>query len=562
MDTMEELVSRVINGDMAAFEELYQRTSKQVYYTCMSFVKNEQDVFDVMQDTYLSALTHLHELNNPDRFPQWLNQIAVNRCKNLLMKKQPLFMEDENLESQPLEENDNFLPENYVTNKEKRELVLKIMREELSVVQYQTIILYYFDGLSVQEIADSMQCPTGTVTYRLSTARAKIKAGVEKYENTSGEKLYASALIPFLTALLTAETEGLIVPNVLATITASIAGTVGITAGASSTGTSGSATVGTQATGTASAVVSGQAAAATAAKTGVSALFATIKAKIIISVIAVAAVATGIALFVANKKPEPKVVYTSDNITVVYNSVEYKPEDGYNGTLYINCTVTNHTDELLLVHRYFVESNGLTDYTYNTPFFSPGDNEVTFELPLISTTDTGTIELSSATILLYIETNGDNDFVEGALFSCDFDETIQADVVYYYEVDDFETVYSDDSIEIRLEKICRRSGPDSAFINQYLYVYNKTDEPITVELSNQSPEHPEFSYIGSLIDILPHGYSLGIMTINQKELNNSPLDLDVQGFVRTLGKSGIEEEIYVIDHIYTSITYTGEVWTK
>jgi hypothetical protein len=59
--TIEELAASVIEGNMSAFEELYKRTSKQVYYTCMSFLKKETNVYDAMQDTYLTALTNLNQ---------------------------------------------------------------------------------------------------------------------------------------------------------------------------------------------------------------------------------------------------------------------------------------------------------------------------------------------------------------------------------------------------------------------------------------------------------------------------------------------------------------------
>ena len=57
---MNELVSRVISGDKQAFEAIYQATYRQVYYTCMSFLKNEQNAQDIMQDTYITALTHTY----------------------------------------------------------------------------------------------------------------------------------------------------------------------------------------------------------------------------------------------------------------------------------------------------------------------------------------------------------------------------------------------------------------------------------------------------------------------------------------------------------------------
>lgn len=129
------LVARVVSGDMKAFEVIYQNTYRQVYYTCMSFLKNEQNVYDVMQDTYITALTHLQQLENPERITAWLNTIAVNKCRQFLGKKMPVQL-DEATSTNLLEENDNFLPESYVLNAEKRKIILNIMQEELSAVQY------------------------------------------------------------------------------------------------------------------------------------------------------------------------------------------------------------------------------------------------------------------------------------------------------------------------------------------------------------------------------------------------------------------------------------------
>lgn len=56
--------------------------------------------------------------------------------------------------------------------------------------------------MSVPEIAACMECPEGTVKYRLSAARGKIKQGVQDYENTSGIKLYSSGSVALLTAIL------------------------------------------------------------------------------------------------------------------------------------------------------------------------------------------------------------------------------------------------------------------------------------------------------------------------------------------------------------------------
>ena len=210
---MRNLVLQVEQGNQEAFTKLYEETSKTVYFICLSFLNNEEDAKDIMQDVYITAYNYLPQLNEKEKFQAWINQITVNKCKRFLMKDTAIPMDDEDLSNIRLEDNENFLPEEYITKKEKRKIVMNIMRERLSDIQYETVILYYFNGLTIDEIADIMECPPGTVKYRLSVARGKIKEGVLEYEKTTDDKLYSFATVPFLASLLAAEASGLEVPH-------------------------------------------------------------------------------------------------------------------------------------------------------------------------------------------------------------------------------------------------------------------------------------------------------------------------------------------------------------
>lgn len=378
------LVARVVSGDMKAFEVIYQNTYRQVYYTCMSFLKNEQNVYDVMQDTYITALTHLQQLENPERITAWLNTIAVNKCRQFLGKKMPVQL-DEATSTNLLEENDNFLPESYVLNAEKRKIILNIMQEELSAVQYQTIIMYYFDGMSTSEIAACMECPEGTVSYRLSAARGKIKEGVQRYENTNGVKLYSSGTTALLTAVFLAETQGLVIPNFLTSVFSAVfgaaAGTVlGTATGGAAVGTlTGGAAAGGAggaATGVASAGVK------TAGKLGLKGLFKTLKAKIVASVVAASVVAGGAAgIIIHNRDKDSEsggknyrevnyVVCDNEYLTVTIDKVYdigCGPEDetiasaeGYDiseNDCALEYTVVNHKDYMVYYNIMLLTSN-------------------------------------------------------------------------------------------------------------------------------------------------------------------------------------------------------------
>lgn len=213
MDHFEELVKEFLEGNNKAFEAIYMATYKNVYFTCLSFLKNEKDAEDVTQDVYEAVYKNVKTLKNPENLQVWIYKIAVNKCKNVLKKEKAILVEEETLENVVIEKNENFLPEEYITEKSKRKIVMDIMRKKLSDIQYQTVILFYFNELSVEEIADIMECPPGTVKYRLSVSRAKIKEGVLEYEKQSRDKLYSFAPIPFLTGLLAMEAEAAETPE-------------------------------------------------------------------------------------------------------------------------------------------------------------------------------------------------------------------------------------------------------------------------------------------------------------------------------------------------------------
>ena len=188
---------------------MYNTQYNMFYYTCINLLKNEQDALDVTQDVYVTVLNNLYTLEDNSKFLPWLNRIAVNKCKDFMKKNKPVLMEMECMEAQFFEENENFLPEEYIINKEKREIVLNIMRSSLSKNEYETILMFYFNGLSIQEIADIMECPQGTVLSRLSSARGKIKQGVLMYEKKNDDKLYSVGFLPFITSIFVAEFEAL-----------------------------------------------------------------------------------------------------------------------------------------------------------------------------------------------------------------------------------------------------------------------------------------------------------------------------------------------------------------
>ena len=113
------------------------------------------------------------------------------------------------------------------------------MQEVLSDVQYQTVIMHYFNEMTVDEIAEVFECSRGTVLSRLNYSRAKMKTAIEDYENKSGDKLHGVVVVPFFTTIFKEEAKSLAVPNITIKLpngqTLATSATKGFATGAKST---------------------------------------------------------------------------------------------------------------------------------------------------------------------------------------------------------------------------------------------------------------------------------------------------------------------------------------
>ena len=232
------LVEKIKKGDNKSFEKLYKLTEREVWFTCISFLKNETTAQDIMQETYITAFLKIQSLEKSSQIRSWLNRIAVNKCKNYLKGKGEIQLDDEIFENQAIVDERISIPEEYISDKAKREIILSIMQEVLSDVQYQTVIMHYFNEMTVDEIAEVFECSRGTVLSRLNYSRAKMKTAIEDYENKSGDKLHG-VVVPFFTTIFKEEAKSLAVPNITIKLpngqTLATSATKGIVTGAKST---------------------------------------------------------------------------------------------------------------------------------------------------------------------------------------------------------------------------------------------------------------------------------------------------------------------------------------
>ena len=250
-----ELVLKAKSGDQQAMEQLYEMTYSRVYCTIQVMVKDEQETLDLLQDSYIKAFKHLNQFEGTEKFLPWIQQIARNTAKDWLKKKHPAFFADlrgeketeweSPAEEQIMDANDGSWPEKVLDREETARLIREIL-DGLPEDQRVVIEMFYYEELSVKQIALGLDLSESAVKSRLFYGRRKIETKVLALEK-KGARLYGLAPIPFLLWLLRCQEDGNVLPNrdlLRQILTKTTAGADAAAARTAAAGTTGAKTAG------------------------------------------------------------------------------------------------------------------------------------------------------------------------------------------------------------------------------------------------------------------------------------------------------------------------------
>ena len=178
------LVERVKLGDVRAFEMLVVKYQRRIERLIGRMVRDVDLVPDIAQETFIRAYRAIPQFRGDSAFYTWLYRIAVNTAKKALMelKRDPLVTEsarssrdddDDNSSRVENELSDGETPDAVLASKQIASAV-NFAIEALSDDLRQAITLREIEGLSYEEIAETMNCPIGTVRSRIFRAREAI----------------------------------------------------------------------------------------------------------------------------------------------------------------------------------------------------------------------------------------------------------------------------------------------------------------------------------------------------------------------------------------------------
>jgi RNA polymerase sigma-70 factor (ECF subfamily) len=189
-----QLVERVQRGDKRAFELLVAKYQRKIFRLLSRLIRDPGEIEDVAQEAFIKAYRALPNFRGDSAFYTWLYRIAINTAKNYLVaqgRRAPTSTETEVEDAERMDDAEQLrdvnTPDSMLLSKQVGEAVNRAI-DRLPEDLRTAIVLREIEGLSYEEIAESMNCPIGTVRSRIFRAREAIANELRPLLETSKDK--------------------------------------------------------------------------------------------------------------------------------------------------------------------------------------------------------------------------------------------------------------------------------------------------------------------------------------------------------------------------------------
>lgn len=173
-----EIIKRCQQEDQTAYDELYSAAGKKALWTVYQLTGKMNIAEDIVQEAFFQCFRNIKKLQKPELFPVWFNSILIRTCWHMVSmekKKPAVSFDSEDFSDIKSDEN--------VLEKVESDHVSKVIREavkHLKPSMRSTVVLYYYNGLTIKEIAQVMGCFQGTVKSRLHYAKKELEKVLKK----------------------------------------------------------------------------------------------------------------------------------------------------------------------------------------------------------------------------------------------------------------------------------------------------------------------------------------------------------------------------------------------
>lgn len=192
----DELIARCQRGDRQAFEQLVRKYQRRAYGIAYGVLKNPDDAMDAAQDAFVKVFRNIEGFRGNSSFYTWFYRIVVNVCIDRYRKRKKsrsveyddtYRRRDESVGVHPLHGNTRPMNPGDKFFQEELGEVLAEALDTLSENHRTIIVLREIEGMSYEEIAETMDCHLGTVMSRLHHARKNLQNALKPYLESAGD---------------------------------------------------------------------------------------------------------------------------------------------------------------------------------------------------------------------------------------------------------------------------------------------------------------------------------------------------------------------------------------
>jgi RNA polymerase sigma-70 factor, ECF subfamily len=186
MDTESDLIDKIIKGDKRLYEGIIRKYNQRLYRIARSFIKNEDEIEDVMQETYIKAYLHLKQFEGKSQFSTWLTRILINQANLSLNKEKRVraLISNSSDDIPDIKSSNEPGPDQNLMNGEMKKYLEQAI-DELPDTLRSVYIMREVEGLSVNETAEALSLSIENVKTRLHRAKANLKDSL--FEKAKGE---------------------------------------------------------------------------------------------------------------------------------------------------------------------------------------------------------------------------------------------------------------------------------------------------------------------------------------------------------------------------------------
>lgn len=162
----DDYIDKLILKDEAAFETVYSASYRTVFLVIKSIVKSDDITLDLVQETYIQAITSIHSYKRNGKFLAWISSIAHRKAIDYYRREQRITHID-------ITDSDTYLQSH--TPEYEKHLLVEELLSILDQDEYLVVTLYNIEGYTHKEIGKILNKPTGTITWLYQKALKKLR---------------------------------------------------------------------------------------------------------------------------------------------------------------------------------------------------------------------------------------------------------------------------------------------------------------------------------------------------------------------------------------------------